>query len=67
MEFNSYYDSLLTRTYDRVSSGLELHYLKEYFTYYEALFTQDDILTLNRYQKLRAPFLFYSVLFCFFL
>lgn len=52
MEFNSYYDSLLTRTYDRVSSGLELHYLKEYFTYYEALFTQDDILTLNRYQKL---------------
>ena len=52
MKFNSYYDSLLTRTYDRVSSGLKLHYLKEYFTYYEALFTQDDILTLNRYQKL---------------
>ena len=52
MEFNSYYDSLLTRTYDRVSSSLELHYLKEYFTYYEALFTQYDILTLNRYQKL---------------
>ena len=52
MEFNSYYDSLLIRTYDRVSSGLKLHYLKEYFTYYEALFTQDDILTLNRYQKL---------------
>lgn len=52
MEFNSYYDSLLIRTYDRVSSGLGLHYLKEYFTYYEAFFTQDDILKLNRYQKL---------------
>ena len=52
MEFNSYYDSLLSRTYDRVLSSLELHYLKEYFVSWKDLFTQDDILKLNRYQKL---------------
>ena len=52
MAFNSYYDSLLMRTYDRVSSSLESHYLKEYFASYKNIFTQGDILKLNRYQKL---------------